>query len=483
MYLKSPNQNNINKKTHMYKTKLKIEGMHCVSCEMILEKEFKKIPGLSQCKVNHKKGDAEIVCDKYLPASKFRKIVEACGYSLSSDERSKTDSTTESLSNDDKKLDILLTILIALGFGAIIYIINELDLMKFLPNFGSQINVGIALILGVVASLSTCLALTGGIVMSFGSLVHIHEGRKHHLLARAMPHIYFHIGRVGGFAILGGLLGLLGSKLNYSPGFTGYFTILIAIVMFYIGLQILGFVPNITKLGFHLPKSLSSKIDNLQNSNHHLMPILIGVFTFFLPCGFTQSMQLAAVASQSFLTGALIMSAFALGTLPVLLSVGIGSTYAHKNSTGLFYKIVGVVIVFFALYSFNSGLVLAGSSFTLDFWSNSSDSKVAEQVEESGSTGSAGPLNEEPSVQVVKMDVDWSFSPTEFTVKKGVPVRWEINGINVSGCSNEIVIPKLKISKKINKGLNIVEFTPESAGTLPFSCWMGMLTGKFNVTE
>jgi sulfite exporter TauE/SafE len=36
-------------------------------------------------------------------------------------------------------------------------------------------------------------------------------------------------------------------------------------------------------------------------------PIIIGIGTFFLPCGFTQSMQIAALSSNSFLTGGLIM--------------------------------------------------------------------------------------------------------------------------------------------------------------------------------
>jgi plastocyanin domain-containing protein len=46
-----------------------------------------------------------------------------------------------------------------------------------------------------------------------------------------------------------------------------------------------------------------------------------------------------------------------------------------------------------------------------------------------------------------------------------------------------VVIPKLGIDKKIQKGLNVVEFTPTQTGVLPFSCWMGMLNGRFIVTD
>jgi len=443
------------------KTKLHIKGMHCVSCEMLLEKEFKKIPGLRYCKVNHKKGNAEIVCEENIPISKFENAVHDCGYEIVEEDGNK--------SHKEKKntgIDYLKMFTIALGLGMFLFFLGKFDLMRFLPDLNGEINVIIALLMGFVASISTCLALTGGIVMSFGATVHVHEGRKHHLFSRSIPHIYFHIGRIVGFVVLGGVLGLIGSKINYSLSFTGYLTIIIAVVMFYIGLQILGILPDITKLGFHLPKFLSRKIHNLESNDHHLMPIIIGVLTFFLPCGFTQTMQLAAVASQDFFTGAFVMGAFALGTLPVLLSVGIGSTYAHREKMGVFNKLIGVLIVFFAIYSFNSGLVLSGSQFTIDFWSD---------------RGPATTSVVEDDVQVVKMDVDYTFYPTEFNVKKGVPVRWEINGINLSGCSREIVIPTLNVRKKLNKGLNVIEFTPENEGVIPFSCWMGMINGKFVV--
>ncbi|MBU1999314.1 MAG: sulfite exporter TauE/SafE family protein, partial [Candidatus Omnitrophica bacterium] len=269
----------------------------------------------------------------------------------------------------------------------------------------------------------------------------------------------------------GGILGALGSKINYSITFTGYLTLFISIVMFYIGLQILNIVPNITKIGFHLPKSLSKKIHAFENNDHHLMPVALGALTFFLPCGFTQSMQLAAVASGTFLSGAGIMAAFALGTIPVLFSVGLGATYAKSEHLGFLTKIIGILIIFFAIYSLNSGLVLSGSRFSLNL-SKSSTATATAIVQTSGE-----------NVQIVKMDVDWVFKPNEFRVKKGIPVRWEINGINVSGCSNEVVIPSLNLRQKIKQGLNIIEFTPEKEGVLPFSCWMGMLNGRFIVTD
>lgn len=437
-----------------------IKGMHCTSCEIILEKEIMKIKGISKCKISHRKGTLNVECEEKMPYEEIKKAVQQCGYHITEKGEKKY---------EKKSLDDYAQIfIIFFGVAAITYLLQRFEITRFFPEFGSNASILVAILLGVVASLSTCLILVGGIVLSFGNIYPVKEDTKHPILSRARPHIYFHIGRIGGFALLGGILGLIGSKITYSLSFTGVLTIIVAVIMLYIGLQILGFVPSITKLGFHLPKGLSKKIDKLQGKNHPLTPMIIGILTFFLPCGFTQSMQVSAIASGSFISGALIMGAFAIGTFPALFSLGIGSSYAKQSKFKFINRLIGVVVVFFAVFSLNSGLVLSGANFTLDFWSQGESSTQSQIVD---------------GVQVVKMNVDWIFVPSEFVIKKGVPVRWEINGINVSGCSNEVVIPSMNISKKIDKGLNVIEFTPKNEGILPFSCWMGMLSGKFIVTE
>ena len=444
------------------KKTFKIAGMHCISCETLLEKECQNIAGIKSCKASHRQSTLEIeTANKKDISPKIEKIIEKCGYKIGTQK------------NPIKLQDWLQIGFIFIALLFIIFLLSKFEIAKFFPDISQDISLAVALLLGVIASVSTCLALTGGIVMSFSSNYSI---QKNTLFNRALPQIYFHLGRVGGFALLGGLLGILGSTFQYSISFTGYLTILVAVVMFYIGLQILNLVPSITRLGFHLPKQLSASIYNLQTKKHPLIPLTIGILTFFLPCGFTQSMQLAAVASGSFWTGAMIMTFFALGTLPVLFAVGLGSSYAQNHNFNWFKKIIGVIIVFFALYSFNSGLVLAGANFTINFWSWSTQQVVSAEVTPNKNSDNQG-------VQVVKMDIDYTFQQTEFRIKKGVPVRWEINPIRVTGCTDEVVIPRLGLStgKIRSSDIKVIEFTPTETGTIPFSCWMGMQGGKFIV--
>jgi plastocyanin domain-containing protein len=74
---------------------------------------------------------------------------------------------------------------------------------------------------------------------------------------------------------------------------------------------------------------------------------------------------------------------------------------------------------------------------------------------------------------------------TPITVQKGMPVRWTVKAdeANLSGCNNEIIVPELGIQRRLQPGDTLIEFTPQSTGVIPFSCWMGMIHGQINVVD
>lgn len=110
-----------------------------------------------------------------------------------------------------------------------------------------------------------------------------------------------------------------------------------------------------------IAKHAHGQANKLTAFNHTLTPILVGIATFFLPCGFTQSMQLYTLTTGSFLDGGLTMLAFALGTLPVLALVSF-SSFSIKNSSksGIFFKTAGLVVIMFALFNLINSLVVIG---------------------------------------------------------------------------------------------------------------------------
>lgn len=75
----------------------------------------------------------------------------------------------------------------------------------------------------------------------------------------------------------------------------------------------------------------------------------------------------------------------------------------------------------------------------------------------------------------------WGFQPKVLKIKKDIPVKWIIKGDQITGCTEKIIVPELNIAKTLNSGDNIIMFTPNQLGEIPFSCAMGMVRGKFIV--
>ena len=76
-----------------------------------------------------------------------------------------------------------------------------------------------------------------------------------------------------------------------------------------------------------------------------------------------------------------------------------------------------------------------------------------------------------------------SFSPNQFTLRKGIPVKWVINGKELNECNKVIVIPQYQLKIELKEGTQIIEFTPQEMGVVPWSCWMGMIPGTFLIVD
>jgi len=208
--------------------------------------------------------------------------------------------------------------------------------------------------IGVVASLSTCMAVVGGLVLSM-SATFAREGDK------VRPQILFHVGRIVSFFILGGVIGALGAAFTLGTAGTFILGLLIGIVMLILGINLLDVFPSFKRFQPAMPRFLARHALGVSELNHWLTPLLVGVATFFLPCGFTQAMQLYSLTTGSFLAGGFTMLAFALGTLPVLALIGF-SSFSIRNSAkaGIFFKSAGLIVILFALFNIINSLVVIG---------------------------------------------------------------------------------------------------------------------------
>ena len=345
-----------------------------------------------------------------------------------------------------------ISLIVLLVLGAVLYYSRLSNI--FAPVTG-DITLGVALLFGITAGFSTCMALVGGIVVAI-SARHAEMHPKATRLQRLKPQIVFNLGRIVIFGLLGGLIGYLGSFVSFTPAWIGLLTLAVAIYMLYLGLQLTGLSPKLTKFTIRLPKRMSSIV-------YSESTFLLGGMTFFLPCGFTQAVQLAAVASGSALTGALIMLLFAVGTTPGLLTAGVLSSNIRGRWAKPLFVFVGVLVILLSLLNIRSAYNLINLR---------GPKKAPENTAVMSVDGT----------QVVKMSVEKNgYSPNTFTIKKGLPVRWEIDVKDTGTCASFLVAPGIVDYKTLKRGTNIIEFTPQEAGNLGFACAMGMYTGKFVV--
>lgn len=452
--------------THLKKITIPIAGMHCKSCELLVEKNVAQVAHVKKVEVNHRQGQAQIYYNQKQPKeTDLAKAIETAGYKIGAPD------VKHFFSRNGKDYkDLGVAFLFVMGAY---WVLKGLGLTNLGVNTGADpAGFGVVLMIGLVAGFSTCMALVGGLVLGLASK-HAELHPEASTGQKFKPHLYFNFGRISGYAILGGILGAAGSIFQLSSTMTGFLTILVAIVMLLVGLQLTDISPRINSWKFTLPKSIAKLFgaNRHEKEYSHKNSLIMGALTFFLPCGFTQAMQLYAVSTGSFAQGAMIMGLFALGTAPGLLSIG-GLTSVVKGGTARrFFKVAGVTVILLALFNLSNGLALAGWNFD----------SVSTTTKNAATDPNVTLVN---GVQIVRMiESSRGYSPNQFTVRKGVPVRWIIDAQAPYSCATSLVVPKLKIQKNLKAGENIIEFTPKEIGKIPFSCSMGMYTGAFYVTD
>lgn len=324
-----------------------VKGMHCSACTLLVESELGDISSVKSVKANLTDNSVEIFGD--FGNKTVEQIVDELtiplkshGYILS----------VEKQTIKKNWSDFKIAIPIATAFAVLFVVLQKIGLVNLINS--GNVTYGTAFVIGIVASLSTCMAVVGGLVLSM-SATFAKEGDK------VRPQIMFHGGRLVSFFVLGGVIGTIGSAFTLNTSGTFTLSLVIAIVMLILGINLLDVFHFAKKLQPSMPKSIAKYAHGVSKFNHTLTPLLVGVATFFLPCGFTQSMQLYALTTGNFFKGGLTMLSFALGTLPVLALVSF-SSFGIKNSSkaGIFFKSAGLIVIMFALFNLINSLVIIG---------------------------------------------------------------------------------------------------------------------------
>lgn len=456
--------------------KVAIDGMHCHSCEITIERRFKKLPGVKTVNVDAAKGMAHLACDGSAPTiEELNAVIHKDGYVARALARGEKPRASKDFTDGKRptfwQLVGLFTLVFVLGS-----IVARLGLLKAGIAISPTTGFWTVFVVGLVAASSSCIAVSGGLLLSSAAKFNERYGTAAPM-ARMRPVFMFVAGRIASYGLLGGVIGAVGKALSPSPLVTGMITVLAALYMLTMGLDMLHLAPAWLKgLMPRMPKSLSHRIMDAEGHEHPMAPFMLGAATFFIPCGFTQSLQLYALTTGSFWQSASLLFAFALGTAPALLALGWASSSLKGAAGRFFFRFSGALVIVLGLWNIQNGLTTAGYPLRLPSLTAATAATAANAAEDPNVK-----FDGETQVIRMKLGFDPYYLPSdEYTVKAGVPVRLEVEGPG-TGCRSQLQIPKLGVRLPLTKSLNVAEFTPKKPGNYIFSCAMGMFPGRLTV--
>lgn len=283
----------------------------------------------------------------------------------------------------------------------------------------------------------------------------------------------FLAGKLAAHAVLGALLGALGSVAQLSLGARTGLQIGAGLLVITFGLAQLG-VPGFRRIVITPPASWTRIVRGRARSQAALAPALLGVATILLPCGVTLSVEALALASGSPWQGAAIMAVFVAGTSPLFAILG----YAARKAAGLWQgrlvAATGIAVLAMGLYTLNGGLELAGSPLAASHLSQAFAGSTA-VADASATTVTNG------HQEVVITAGESGYSPRVTKITAGLPTTLVVHSNGVSGCVRSFVINDNETLLPASGDTRIDLGTP-TKGDLRYACGMGMYTGTITAT-
>jgi sulfite exporter TauE/SafE/copper chaperone CopZ len=437
--------------------------MTCDACEKRVGRALRRIPGVESVDVSARKGTAVLVGTRLPATDRVEAAIRSAGYEPGTPSWLTAEPSTW-----------VTVVGGALAIGALVVLASSLGVGGLIGELADPSRGGILLVLalGVTAGFSTCMAMVGGLVLGFSASHAAGRTRDGQVLpsflTRMRPQVAFNAGRIVGFGLLGAVLGSLGSAVGLPTRLMGALALAVAVVMFLLGVRLTGISPRMAAWSPRLPAGVAGLlgIDSAAARPYSdTRTALVGAGTFFLPCGFTQAVQVYALSTGSPLSAGLILAAFALGTTPGLLAVATVPEIATGKARGAVLQVVGVVVLAFALLNVTSGLRLLGVA-------GSTPPAVSAQQVSDNVTVSGG-------VQTVTMtQTRDGYTPADTVVHAGMPIIWSIQATSKWECSAFLRVPDLGVSVDLQDGPNTVKLPALPPGVVPFTCVMGMYTGN-----
>lgn len=451
-------------------TTVPVAGMTCRTCEVRIQRFVGRLPNVQHVKASAVHGRVEIESSAPVPAPAVAKAIRAAGYEIG---------RTPWLAGDP---NVWLTAVAGVVLVAVLAVLAQVTGLTELASGAGDLSNGgllVALLLGLAAGVSTCMALVGGLVLALSASFQARRAATgatdNGLVAQMRPAVVFVTGRIVGYAVLGAALGAIGASVTMPPQVTAGLMIAVAGVMTILGTRLTGLSPRIATWSPTLPMGLGRQLglaDGGAGAYSDTRAAGLGAASFFLPCGFTQAIQIYALSTGSPLFAGAIMAVFAIGTAPGLLAVAGLPVVVPSTMRPTLLRLVGVVVIGFAFINASAGIRLSGvtlPSFGIE----------AAAAAPLPATGVAA----DGTQALTTFQDGGGYSPANVSIYAGIPTRWTIESSTTATCAASLVVPSLGIRVRLNEGSNTIDLPVLPPGTLAYSCSMGMYGGSITVVE
>jgi len=201
-----------------------------------------------------------------------------------------------------------------------------------------------------------CIGMCGGIVgaLTFG----LPQEQRRQISAMLPYQLAYNLGRIASYTLAGAIMGALGMLIaELMPVYYAQRALLAiaGIFMVLLGLYLSGWWMVLNRLeavGGRLWRRIEPLGRRLFPVRSPGQALLVGLLWGWIPCGLVYSMLVTAVSTGSALEGAALMLAFALGTLPTLMTIGVlTGAAAHLTRSPMPRKIAGVLVMLFGVHT------------------------------------------------------------------------------------------------------------------------------------
>ncbi|MDP2904430.1 MAG: sulfite exporter TauE/SafE family protein [Methylovulum sp.] len=336
-----------------------------------------------------------------------------------------------------------------------------------MPKLGSDMSYGLLILVGFLTSFH-CVGMCGPLILGY-TAKNATKGYKSY-----GTHLLYGLGKTISYTFIGAAFGAFGSIIAFTPYTQGAVGVAAGVFLILFGLHMLEVFPALSHFQFKAPVFVMRFVG--KEYRKHSNPFYIGLLNgLMIICGPLQAMYVMAAGTGSWSEGAVILFFFGIGTLPLLMGFGFLTSLLSSNLTPKLLKASGVIVMVLGAVMLNRGLAVTGTGADFNTLIARVSQKLSPTVAETPSCDTE---------QTITMDVlKKGYSPSQFTLRKGVPVKWVINGNELNECNKAIVVPQYGLNIKLQPGRQIIEFTPPEIGVVPWSCWMGMIPGTFIVVE